>query len=383
MKLVKKINLNSRFIISHLKYCKGLYVETLHKGMHKFEFSENGEGTYYLKKRPFGKILNYIKRDYPQDYIGIKTLDQTYEVRKRIANFLKNSFNKIITSKPEELLEIERVLYYDICKVETEEQSKNLNLFLEYIFNYESFSGEDYSKCEWSAYKYIKSLGVSICVYCNSQFTHTIYKELGDAKSFKVRPALDHIFPKSSHPLLSVSIYNLVPSCNTCNSSLKGADEVSIEEFIHPYLEDINEIGVFTREFEKGNKDYYSQIVGKDYSYNIKFISRDIKNIDKVKAYEEMFGIDYRYELHKSYLNKQIVLALIYNEVYLNRLQISFDKVAFDPKLIKDILFTTDINNSILSKLVVDVLSEVKQAKNFIDSTQMLMLKEYLKEEEY
>lgn len=381
MRLVKKINLKSTFIISHLKYCRGLYVEKLHKGMHKIKYSEKGKEKYYLKKRPFGKILDYINRDYPKNYNGKKTLNQNYEVRERIANFLKDSFIRIITSKPEELLKIEKKLYNNICKVKTEKQLENLNLFLEYIFNYETFSGEDYSKCEWSAYKYIKNLGVSICVYCNSQFTHTIFKDLGEDKSFKVRPALDHIFPKNSHPLLSISIYNLIPSCNTCNSSLKGADEVSIEEFIHPYLEDINEIGVFTREFEKGNKDYYSQIVGKDSSYNIKFISRELKNIDKVKAFEKMFGINFRYELHKPYLNKQIVLALIYNEVYLNRLQISFDKAAFNPILIKDILFTTDINNSILSKLIGDILSEVKQSENFIDSTQMLKLKKYLRDE--
>ncbi|TKI47378.1 hypothetical protein [Lysinibacillus tabacifolii] len=359
---MKRINLPNRILIDHLKYCIGKFDEKTHGNAHQINFSN----VNYLKKRPYGKICKYIAADYPKNYYADKSINISKGSRILLAEFLKEKFKKIIISKPKKLLELEDEMYKQIMDSEGISLIKTKELttdFLKYIFNYDSFSQEDYLESEWSAYKYTMELNHSVCVYCNSQFTHTIYKKDGD-ETFKIRPALDHLLAKTNHPLFSLSVYNLIPACNTCNSGIKGADEVSIDSFIHPYLEDLDELGVFKREFQEGDQDYYSQIVGRNENYEIKFLARKKTDNKRIAEYDEMFGIENRYAFHKKFLNRQIVLALMYNEVYLRRLDISYKDIFFDAKMVKDILFLTDINNTILSKLQTDVTREVILKQN-------------------
>lgn len=60
---------------------------------------------------------------------------------------------------------------------------------------------------------YAKKLKVNVCPYCNREYTFTI----GNTKEKKVRPEIDHFFPKSEYPYLSCSLYNMIPSCHICN----------------------------------------------------------------------------------------------------------------------------------------------------------------------
>ncbi|MFY0254214.1 hypothetical protein ACDQ55_09700 [Chitinophaga sp. 30R24] len=52
-----------------------------------------------------------------------------------------------------------------------------------------------------------------------------------------VRPDFDHFFPKNQYPLLSLSFYNLIPSCSICNRTVKNQAKVIYGQYIHPYEE--------------------------------------------------------------------------------------------------------------------------------------------------
>lgn len=54
-------------------------------------------------------------------------------------------------------------------------------------------------------------------------YTKTVFDEEGEKIT---RPTFDHWFAKDDHPLLALSFYNLIPSCNICNSSVKGKKEI-------------------------------------------------------------------------------------------------------------------------------------------------------------
>lgn len=63
----------------------------------------------------------------------------------------------------------------------------------------------------------VKKMGVPVCPYCNRQYIQSVLVEgknryLGD---------LDHILPKSSYQLFSLSLWNLTPSCKPCNQMFK------------------------------------------------------------------------------------------------------------------------------------------------------------------
>lgn len=66
--------------------------------------------------------------------------------------------------------------------------------------------------------KLIDSINVISCPYCETQIIYDF-----EAKNKKMSTAhLDHFIPKSQNEMLAMSLSNLVPSCEVCNSRLKG-----------------------------------------------------------------------------------------------------------------------------------------------------------------
>lgn len=94
------------------------------------------------------------------------------------------------------------------------------------------------------SYHLTKNIGHNACVYCNRQYAFNIEKDGGrnDDSRF-ARPALDHWFPKSVYPLLSLSIHNLIPSCTVCNSSAKGDTIFRLTTHVNPYMTASNDPG--------------------------------------------------------------------------------------------------------------------------------------------
>lgn len=107
------------------------------------------------------------------------------------------------------------------------------------VFDYRNALSQNKSRSYWLT----KIKGQDVCTYCNRQYTFTVIKDLKNGKrendaSRIARPALDHWFPESLYPIMSLSFYNLIPSCTICNSSAKGDALFKFETHIHPYLND-------------------------------------------------------------------------------------------------------------------------------------------------
>lgn len=68
-----------------------------------------------------------------------------------------------------------------------------------------------------------KVLNFDYCPYCgNEEVSYTEFIHPVNGKTL-LKPELDHFLPKSIYPFFAVSIFNLIPSCNTCNhKDLKG-----------------------------------------------------------------------------------------------------------------------------------------------------------------
>ncbi len=92
-----------------------------------------------------------------------------------------------------------------------------------------------------------KKLNVKTCPYCNMSFT--LYAEQshpGKRKASIVekftRLQFDHFYDKMSYPMLSMSLYNLIPSCPTCN---QGKSAHALPVIFHPYMNDIHSLFAF------------------------------------------------------------------------------------------------------------------------------------------
>lgn len=104
--------------------------------------------------------------------------------------------------------------------------------FIQEIINYFVFTKKDTKP--FNAFDLSDLLKVNVCVYCNRIYTNTV---IGTGRNLIIRPTLDHFYSQTSHPLLGLSFYNLIPSCNYCNSNLKGAIPFNLTNNIHPYKE--------------------------------------------------------------------------------------------------------------------------------------------------
>lgn len=82
---------------------------------------------------------------------------------------------------------------------------------------------------------FAKYLNVKTCPYCNMHYTLYTERTAGYDKLAKFQ--FDHFYPKTSYPVLSMSLYNLIPSCAICNH---GKSKTTLSLDFHPYHSDIS-----------------------------------------------------------------------------------------------------------------------------------------------
>lgn len=217
--------------------------------------------------------------------------------------FIKIHLYNILTGTPDVLLKLQKE--YDAIK-----NKKNAsNEVLKKIINYESFSSKSRSYC---AYVLAEKLSIRTCLYCNRQYTLTIIKN----KDQITRPEFDHFFSQSKHRLLALSIFNLIPSCHICNSTLKGITEFNLSKNFHPYVHDL------TNHYKYTFVPYeVASVLGSNSKLKIKIEvevganpeSSRISNSKDVFKLEEIFNghteevkdlFDVRYKLSEKYLDQ-------------------------------------------------------------------------------
>lgn len=192
------------------------------------------------------------------------------------------------------------------------------------------------------AYKLAEILDVSICSYCNENYTYTMRA--------RFRPEFDHFLPKSKYPEFQLSLYNLVPSCHTCNSSLKGQKDFSQKPHLNPYKKDFNFIVKFAINIK--NTNYLSED-----DFEICFVYNDINSSDNEFAKNNImdFKLEERYQFHKDEVVKLAKAAKYYTSYKRKEL----NALLTDNDLpLTSVLFPDkdcDINKTSLGKLKRDI----------------------------
>ena len=81
-----------------------------------------------------------------------------------------------------------------------------------------------------------RMLNIKVCPYCNHNFT--LYIDILGKRNMKGLFQFDHFYDKSDYPYLSLSLYNLIPSCSSCNHQ-KRTTQLDIR--YNPYFKAISE----------------------------------------------------------------------------------------------------------------------------------------------
>lgn len=354
-----KIELSNEIEQKHLNYFKNKIVPNFDNN--KIDFSNLTRKEII---RVFGKSLSDNKSD------AIKLIEDQH---LKFMSYCKTEYANLAIGKPKVLREFIKntetnyglifgMLQKGLCLKTGKKKSDSYNDKLLKIFGYSTFgSTYNYNPNDtknWSAYHFVFMSNVRVCPYCNRQYITPIYSKDG-----KVRADLDHFYPKSKYPYLSMSIYNLVPSCKFCNSSLKGKKEFAFED-INPY--------------ESSYDDYFKFYIDAiDFGIQIDKTS-DVNNT--TSNYLNMFKIEKLYDYHSNQAKELLEKRNIYSDTYITSL-FKENRELFDSEdevrqlIIGYVQDRSKINNEAFLKLRRDIAEQLGFIKSKQDQTDIEKLK--------
>lgn len=148
-----------------------------------------------------------------------------------------------------------------------------------------------------------KQLNVKTCPYCNMHYT--LYANEPKKRSVKklAKFQFDHFFDKSSYPMLSMSFYNLIPSCGVCNQG-KSTGTLSLD--YHPYYADIHKR--FHFELTDPLGPYMAKRVNDE--VEVELVPEAGVNTKDFDAYKNMFHLKALYSRHGD------VVQEVYDKAY-------------------------------------------------------------------
>jgi len=197
---------------------------------------------------------------------------------------------------------------------------------------------------EYGAYEFVTTLDLKSCPYCNRNYTFTVVNANG-----KMRPEIDHFYPKSKYPFLAMSFFNLIPSCPNCNHTKKD----KLDAILSPY--DIKEDD-FSFTYKPKNVDFTNLTTQK---YN--FDSFEIELQGK-KENIELFKLQELYRQHKDIVVELLVKKAYYPQTYIEELENSFgfSKDEIYRYLVSNYINENELHKRPLSKLTKDIAKELQ-----------------------
>lgn len=182
---------------------------------------------------------------------------------------------------------------------------KDIREELNYILNYKGFNTgiKLKSSSKWNRHKFITTLGIKVCPYCNRQYI-TSYED--GVAGGKTTADADHYYPKAQYPILQMNIFNLVPSCNVCNSKTKGSSDM---RHLYPYVNPSDSL-LFEIPLEAGEQ--------------VSEILIDTKDNAGAKTSIEVFKLDKIYQTHldeASEVKRNVINYLKFDERVYEALQ--------------------------------------------------------------
>lgn len=231
---------------------------------------------------------------------------------------------------------------------------------LKYIFDYSNFRDNrniieiDNKQIDWNRHRLISLMDIRTCPYCNRQYV-TNYMEYDNKKT---TADLDHFYPQSKYPFLSLSLYNFIPSCQICNSRFKG-NHFEAEKHIYPYDEEFGDQAKFM--IKSDTMDY---IWDNTSNFSIELsVQNECNNAEKIKNSINTFKIEEVYQTHKDYVQEIIKKAIVYDDQMVKDLVIQYpDMFGSEDEVLQCVManYMTDENlgNRPLAKLTKDICEQ-------------------------
>lgn len=258
------------------------------------------------------KRINYPARNsleflaLKEDYKSIYTNDELSEMQKEW-NRWKSRYNVTnISETVEELLLADIDVLVDVFerfktlpipqkitggngRTERSLQYKELDKIFKYANKYDKRIAKFF--CDQA-----DNLGLCSCSYCELAYINSYELTNGTSRTNKHHFDIDHYLPKMLCPILGLSLFNFVPSCQVCNSRIKSsrligttkAELVKYSPVSDTYAFDSN-VKICLRMRKGPNTDFR-----KKEEYYIHF-----KCKNNFREIVDFFHLEERYEFHK------------------------------------------------------------------------------------
>ena len=222
-----------------------------------------------------------------------------------------------------------------------------INIILSRIFT--GFYENNWDNVEdYSRYDFVIKHGLKSCPYCNRNYIFVVNKD-----GNKLRPEIDHFYPKSIYPYLAVSYFNLIPSCPTCNGfgAKEGKDTFDTYPISNPY--ELNENN-FKFSISPESIDFFN-VESKKYDFN----SFEIE-LNGNKANLEIFKLEELYKQHKDIVLELLIKKAYYPKSYIEELKkFDFTEDEIYRYLLCNYKKNEDLHKRPLSKLIKDISEEL------------------------
>lgn len=127
---------------------------------------------------------------------------------------------------------------------------------------------------------------------------------------------LDHFLPQSKYPFFSLCLYNLIPSCYSCNTKFKVDKSLSNGDWnsVSPSS------SMFSIDKDFKFKIFFSEIASINNEDDFKLRTIIDKNEQLIKEYLKMFKIEGRYKQHKDEILRLIKQRVKYSDEKIDEL---------------------------------------------------------------
>lgn len=296
-------------------------------------------------------LLYYIKK---KALKNVKKKQYCAKVQKEIIRILSTNY-------PKERKNIEKYLLPKGKNLSISEFKRNFKQLQGINITMDNFKQIDIFGEEWSDYAFIMESGVRVCPYCNRQYIIPIYSDNG-----KMRADIDHFLPKSRYPYFSMSLYNLVPVCKSCNQSLKRDKEFEFNS-INPYNENLS--------------DYFKFKV--DIIKNEISIEKLGNKLKEITYHIDTFKIEVLYNYHKNQIQELIKKRIAYPDSYIKKIYDDNQEYFKNEQEVKQLIIgyiedKSKLNDEAFLKLRRDVAEQLGFIDNKQNNKQIKQLKKIL-----
>lgn len=259
--------------------------------------------------------LENLKKKTKKKLLNIKSND-CLNKNKFFFDYLIDNLETILIGKRPELEKVINEINSTFCKLI---QNKRIIKRIQTVFDYEAFHGMQ----KYGAYHLIELLGIRICAYCNRAYSFGVIEKNNKQRiESKTRLELDHYYPQSKYPYLALSLFNLIPSCPSCNRLKR---DKNAEDFLYPYEEgfdkdyvfEISGIAAFDSKIAKNPE----QITENDNKILLVQKTDDKTKLNKCRKNNETFHVENLYQHHFLEASEIYFRAFKYNENYKTDIQ--------------------------------------------------------------